>query len=71
MGKVVGIKLIRDERDEFRFGVDRMMLDRFSFCLFYSSFDVVYIFVVRKRIVEEDIIRDLEEILDCFVISKF
>lgn len=71
MGKVVGIKLSRDERDEFRFGVDRMMLDRLSFCLFYSSFDVVYIFVVRKRTVEEDIIRDLEEILDCFVISKF
>lgn len=70
LGKVVGIKLTRDERDEFRLGVDRMMLDRLSPCLLHSSFDVVYTPVVRKRTVEEDIIRDSEEIPDCFVTSK-
>lgn len=67
LGKVVGIKLNRDERDEFRLGVDRMMLDRLSPCLLHSSFDVVYTPVVQKRTVEEDIIRDPEEIPDCFV----
>lgn len=78
LGKVVGIKLTRDERDEFRLGVDRMMLDRLNPCPLHSSFDVVYTPVVRKRNVEEDIIQDPEEdiiqdpedIPDCFVASK-
>lgn len=69
LGKVVGIKLTRDERDEFRLGVDRMMSDRLNPCLLHSSFDVVYTPVVRKQTVEKDIIQDPEDIPDCFVAS--
>lgn len=69
-GKVVGIKLTREDRDEFRLGVDRMMLNRLKPCLLHSCFDVSYIPVVQKLTVHDQGDPDTEEIPDSFVASK-
>lgn len=69
-GKVVGIKLTREDRDEFRLGVDRMMLNRLKPCLLHSCFDVSYIPVVQKLTVHDQGDPDTEELPDCFVASK-
>lgn len=60
--KVVGVKAVRDDRDEFRLGVDRMMTDKLSPPVLHSLFDVVYHKVLND---------DLDPVPDMFVISRF
>lgn len=44
---VQGVEMNRDDRDEFRIGVDRMMSDKISPCVLHSMFDVIYTPVVE------------------------
>ncbi|XP_061189416.1 uncharacterized protein LOC133197411 [Saccostrea echinata] len=66
-GKVIGMNFTRDDRDEFRIGVDRMMTDRLRPCLLHSCFDVVYTPVVQRLEAEDDGSQDLTNIPDLFV----
>ncbi|XP_062584273.1 uncharacterized protein LOC134246028 [Saccostrea cucullata] len=66
-GKVIGMNFTRDDRDEFRLGVDKMMTDRLCPCLLHSCFDVVYIPVVQKPESEDDGSQELMNIPDLFV----
>ena len=58
---VVGVKAVRDDRDEFRLGVDKMMTDKLSPPVLHSLFDVVYHKVVNEN---------REPVPDVYVISK-
>lgn len=62
-----GVTLTRDDRDEFRLGVDRMMRDKIAPCALHSMFDVLY-----TPIKEKDQVSDtLTPIKDRFVAGQY
>ncbi|CAC5373962.1 unnamed protein product [Mytilus coruscus] len=49
ISKVEGLKASRDDRDEFRLGVDKMMTDKLSPPALHSLFDMEYHQVVKEK----------------------
>ncbi|OWF50918.1 Schlafen-like protein 1 [Mizuhopecten yessoensis] len=45
---IQGVELKRNDRDEFRLSVDRMMCDKVSPCVLHSMFDVIYTPVMER-----------------------
>lgn len=66
ISKAEGLKASRDDRDEFRLGVDRMMTDKLSPPALHSLFDMEYHQVVEDN---EDSGR-LIPIPDLYIIGK-
>ncbi|KAL3870851.1 hypothetical protein ACJMK2_038886 [Sinanodonta woodiana] len=64
--EVFGVKLSRSDRDEFRLGVDRMMVNKVSPRLLHNQFEVVYYPVVQ---ISKDINGEMTCIPDHYVIE--
>jgi hypothetical protein len=60
------VKASRDDRDEFRLGVDRMMTDKLTPAALHSLFDMEY----HPIMVENEFTGELTRTQDLYVISK-
>lgn len=68
-GRVHGVSVNREERDQFRLGVDRMMVDHLTPVVIHSMYEVVYCPVVRSQGHPDPRTRKL--LKDVFVVGEF
>ncbi|XP_064617757.1 uncharacterized protein LOC135481907 [Liolophura sinensis] len=66
-GRVHGVSVNREERDQFRLGVDRMMVDKLTPLVIYSMYEIVYCPVVRPQGHADPLTRKL--LKDVFVVE--
>lgn len=59
---VFGLQLSRDEKDQFRLGVDRMMMDQIKPVMFHHQFDLLAVPVLEPG--------TLDPVPDLYVIGK-